>query len=99
MTAPAILAELKQLADREVSVVLEKRILAWSGHYGDAELEETVLVHLRNEDTLHELLEDPELGPLLRPLDDGRTRSTARVRPKDLDRLRMLLEERGIKRH
>jgi hypothetical protein len=97
MTAPAILVELKQLADGEVPAALEKRILAWSGHYGDAELEEVVLLRLRSADTLKELLDDPELSPLLIPLDDEQVKVTARVRPKDLNRLRLLLEERGIK--
>jgi hypothetical protein len=99
MTAPAILAELKQMANGEVPAALEKRILAWSGHYGDAELEEVVLLHLRSADTLKELQDDPELGPLLHPLEEAWVNATARVRPKDLDRLRQLLAERGIKQH
>ncbi len=99
MTAPAILAELKGLVNGEVPAALEKRILAWSGHFGDAELETVVLLHLKNAETLKELLDDPELGPLLHALDDARVKATARVRPKDLDRLRQLLEERGIRQH
>ena len=51
---------------------------------------------MKSDETLKELLADPEIGPLLRPVEAPEVSVTARVRPKDLERLRQILEERGI---
>jgi hypothetical protein len=96
LEAPQVLQALGEVLDAPVSESAARRIRAWSGHYGSAALEETILLELESEAVLKELLEDAELGPLLRAFRPRDTQALARVRPKDLDRLRILLEERGI---
>jgi hypothetical protein len=95
--APEILSEIQKVIIGEIPTVLAQRILAWSGHYGEASLEEVILFQVQNEGILKELFDDPELGRLLHPLEQQSVNYTARVHPKDLPRLRQLLEERGIK--
>jgi hypothetical protein len=97
MTAPQIISELERVSIAGIPTHLEKRILAWSGHYGEAILEETVLLKVQSAAILQELIEDPEIGPLLQPVDTSNTQETAHVRPEDLPRLRQLLTEKGIK--
>lgn len=96
MTAPQVVTEIKRVLRGEFPPGLEQRLRAWAGHYGEAVLEETILLKARSSETLKELLADPEIGPLIRQLDLADVQVTARVKPKDLDRLRQILEERGI---
>ncbi len=97
MTAHDIIAALGQVTIAEIPPVLENRILAWSGHFGDVQIEETILVQMQNTDRLKELFDDPEIGPLLKPISSARAEVTASVDPKDLPRLRQLLDEKGIR--
>ena len=96
MTAPEIITELEQVSKSGIPPDIEKSILAWSGHYGEATLEETILLKVQNAETLRELLNDPELSQLLHRLDSAQAQATATIRPKDLMRVRQLLEEKGI---
>jgi hypothetical protein len=96
MTAPQVVAEIKRVLRGEFPLALEQRLRAWAGHYGEAALEETILLRVKGGETLKELLADPEIGPLLRPLEAPEVGVTARVKPKDLERLRQILDERGI---
>jgi hypothetical protein len=96
LTAPDVSSELERVLGGGVSPEWEKRILAWAGHFGQAAMEESVLLMLKDEQTLQDLLKDPELGELLHPFKPGELRVTARVRPADVERVRALLEERGV---
>lgn len=94
--APQIIEALEMVLDGPLPESAARRIRAWSRYYGNAVLEETFLLELENETVLKELLEDSEVGSLLKPLSPGKVQVVARVSPKDLSRLRPLLEERGI---
>ena len=96
MSAPEVVSEIRRVLRGDFPRALEQRLRAWAGHYGEISLEETLILHFKNAETLNELLADPEIGPLLRPMDAAEVPVTARTRPKDLARLRRILEERGI---
>jgi hypothetical protein len=87
---------LAHVATDKIPLDLEKKIMAWSGHYGSANLEETLLLRLRDEKALKDLLKDPELNALLHPLQSAEVSVTVKVNPNDRQRLIQLLEERGI---
>lgn len=94
--APQILDALKRVLNSPVPEKLAQRIRAWSGHYGEAVLEDVTLLHLEDEKIFEELRQDPEIGPLLHPYRPRRVQALARIRARDLPRLRALLEERGV---
>jgi hypothetical protein len=96
LTAPEIISRLQAVHSGSVPELLMRRIRAWSRHYGSATLEQVILFQVRDADTLAELMDDPEVGPLLAPFTPPDTRALARVRPADLAKLRSLLAERGI---
>jgi len=75
---------------------LINRIRAWAKHYGDAALEEVSLLQVRDEATLKELLNDPEIAVVLKPFAPAINKALARVRREDVEKLRVLLAERGI---
>ncbi|MCC6190435.1 MAG: helicase-associated domain-containing protein [Anaerolineales bacterium] len=94
--AADVLQQLSAVHRGPVPAGLARRIRAWAKHYGDAALEETVLLQVRDANTLAELLADPELAPLLKPFKPSTRRALARVRPEDLEALRARLAERGV---
>ncbi len=96
LEAPQMVAELNRVLDRPLPPVLEQRVLAWSGHFGTLQAEEMTLLRFKNESALSHLLADPELIGLLRTLRREDLDHIALVRAKDAEKLRRLLEERGV---
>ncbi|MBI5563322.1 MAG: helicase-associated domain-containing protein [Chloroflexi bacterium] len=96
LTAPQIIERLAAVQRGPLPDRLVRRIRAWAKYYGDAAIEALTLLQVRDDDTLNELLADPELAALIKPFSPAKTRALARVREKDLDALRALLSERGI---
>ncbi len=96
LTALDIIARLQAIHSGPLPELLMRRIRAWSRHYGTAALEELVLFQVKDNETLSELLDDPEVGPLLEPFTPSESKALARVRSTDLAKLRGLLAERGI---
>jgi hypothetical protein len=94
--AAEVLKQLEVIHRGPVPAGLARRIRAWAKHYGDAALDEVVLLQVRDAGTLEELLQDPELAALLKPFKPAARRALARVQPEDLDILRARLSERGI---
>ena len=75
---------------------LQKNILAWAGHYGQANLEEVTLLSFKDDKTVRELMKDPELGGILHPFKAQEIKVTVQVHNKDLERVTRLLTERGV---
>jgi hypothetical protein len=99
LDAPKILNALAHISTNKIPPDLEKKIMAWSGHYGSARLEETMLLRLRDEKALKDLLQDPDLSALLHPIQPAEMSVTVKVKTSDRQRLIQLLEERGIDLH
>ncbi len=96
LNAPQIIERLAAIHRGPLPDRLVRRIRAWAKYYGDAAIESVTLLQIRDEDTLNELLADPELAALIKPFAPAKAKALARVREKDLDALRALLNERGI---
>ncbi len=96
LDAAAILAELEQMAVGGVSAPLRARIKTWSRHYGRATLRSLILLQFRDQETLDELLEDPELQPYLKPFKPEARLGLATVAPEAQEHLSKLLTERGV---
>jgi len=96
LTAPDILKRLELIQRGPMPEALARRLRAWAKHYGDAALDEMLLLQVRDPATLNELLADPDIAPLLQPFTPARTKALARVRPQDAEQLRARLAERGI---
>jgi hypothetical protein len=96
LTAPDIIERLQAIHSGALPELLLRRIRAWSRHYGVAALEEVVLFQVKDKETLAELLDDPEIGPLLEPFVPADTKALARLRRADLAKIRALLAERGV---
>jgi len=91
------LRELEKLHRGPLPRRLVLRIKAWGHHYGDAALSSLTLLQVKDEETLSELLADPEVGPLLSPFKPGARRALAVVDEEKVERVRELLAERGMK--
>ena len=96
LTAPQIVEQLTAVHRGPLPARLVQRIRAWAKYYGDAASEGLTLLQVRDENTLNELLADPELAALIKPFAPAKTKALARVREKDLAALRAALSERGI---
>ena len=66
------------------------------GHFGQAQVEDVALLRFKNESALADLLRDPDISRLLRTFRPADLEQTAVVRSKDVEKLRALLEERGV---
>jgi len=88
--------ELNRVLVRPLSPQLEQRLQAWSGHFGQAQVEDVALLRFKNESALADLLRDPDISRLLRTFRPAELEQTAVVRSKDVEKLRALLEERGV---
>jgi hypothetical protein len=58
-----------------VPEALARRLRAWAKHYGDAALDEVMLLQVRDPATLNELLADPDIAPLLQPFAPATTKA------------------------
>jgi hypothetical protein len=96
LTAPEIIERLQAVHSGLLPEPLTRRIRAWARHFGSAALEEVVLFQVRDSGTLSELMDDPEVGALLRPFIPPDAGALALVQSGDLEKLRRLLAERGI---
>ncbi len=95
-SAPAAIERLQAVHRGPVPEALARRIRAWAKHYGEAALDEIILLQVRDAATLAELLADPDIAPLLQPFRPSSQKALARVRPEDAEKLRALLAERGV---
>jgi hypothetical protein len=96
LAAPEIIERLQAVHSGPLPELLTRRIRAWARHFGSAALEEVVLFQVRDSGTLSELMDDPEVGPLLRPFIPPDAGALARIHSGDVAKLRRLLAERGI---
>jgi hypothetical protein len=96
LTAAQMVAELNRVLVKPLSPPLEQRLQAWSGHFGQAQVEDVALLRFKNETALADLLRDPDISRLLRTFRPAELDQTAVVRAKDVEKLRALLEERGV---
>ena len=96
LSAPEIIGRLAAVHRGPVPEKLVRRIRAWAKHYGDAALQEVLLLQVRDAATLAELRADPELAPLLQDFAPASQKALACVNRADLDLLRARLAERGI---
>jgi hypothetical protein len=87
-----VLAFLQQASAQPVPANVAAQVRLWAGRFDSVQLEETVVLHARNERTLKELALLPEtrglIGQVLTP-------TTALVRKADLPRLRRELRAQG----
>lgn len=94
--AAAILAQLASMAAGPLPAGLSARIKAWSKHYGSASIAAVTLVQFRDQDTLDELLRDPELARVLKPFHAAARLGLASVAPEKIELARQLLIARGV---
>ncbi|MGQ9684189.1 MAG: helicase-associated domain-containing protein [Anaerolineae bacterium] len=92
------LAELEALACSPLPPELVERIKVWGSFYGDARAASLVLIEFRDQETLSELRQRPDLADLLRPF-AASDRALATVAPENLERVRAMLEALGITVH
>lgn len=96
LEASDVVRALERISGERLSEDTVRRIRAWSGYYGTAHLEQTLLLVVENENILEELLADADIGPLLKKIRPADLNRMARLRPKDLEKLQELLEKRGM---
>jgi len=90
------LAQLSRLHHGPLPTPLEMRVKAWGQYYGRASLQKAVLLEVKDSQTADELLADEELRPLLSRLEVDPRGRVLLVDSANLERLRSLLEERGV---
>ncbi|MBU1880195.1 MAG: helicase-associated domain-containing protein, partial [Chloroflexi bacterium] len=93
---PALLHELETLHRGPVPHRLLVRIKAWAHYFGDAALQPLVLVQVQSVETLRELLDDPDLAPLIAAFRPASGLALAVADANRLDELRAHLAERGM---
>jgi hypothetical protein len=96
LTAPEIISRLQMVHAGPLPDELARHIRAWCKHYGDAALEEVILLQVEDAQILEELMADPEIGPLLSSFKPEPVKALARIHPQALAKLRGMLAERGI---
>ena len=96
LSAPELITELTKVLAQPLPAILEQHILAWSGLYGQVQLEPTRLLRFKDETALQHLLRDPEISSLLRKVRPADLEQIALVRAKDIEKLRNILNERGV---
>ncbi len=94
--AAAILAQLASMAAAPIPSGLQGRIKTWSKHYGSASIATVTLVQLRDQDTLDELLRDPELARVLKPFAPAAKLGLASIAADKVEHVRTLLAARGV---
>ena len=96
LTADQMVAELNRVLVSPLSLQLEQRLQAWSGYFGQVQVEDVALLRFKNDTALADLLRDPEISRMLRTFHSADLDRTGVVRAKDVGALRKLLEERGV---
>lgn len=96
LSAEVIINRLTDLSRTPLPTELVARIRTWLCQPTSATLETVTLLHLRDHQTLHNLLADPAVQAVLEPFETSDHRALARVRTADLQHLRDLLHARGI---
>ncbi len=94
--AAAILTQLASMAAGPVPAELQSQIKAWSKHYGSASIATVTLAQFRDQDTVDELLRDPELARVLKPFIPAAKLGLASIAPDKLEQARALLTARGV---
>lgn len=95
-TVTKILDTLRTLHIGPLPRRVEIQVRAWGHYYGDAAIQPLVLVQIRDEATLKELMQEPELQELVQPFNPHQQKALAVVPMDKLDMLRQALVERGI---
>lgn len=90
-----ILDELRELHRGRFPEALADQIKAWGGYYGDAGAETLTLIEFRDQATLRELREHPELHALLTPFPAG-DRALAVVPENRLEQASEMLTRYGV---
>lgn len=94
-SAPEMLAQIERLTGTVPSPEWQKRLKAWSRHYGDARLRQVYLLRLENAETLADLRSsDRQLSRWLRPLEENN--ALAIVDERHLDEVLALLTALGV---
>lgn len=96
MDAAAILERLSSLTHEAIPDALQMQIKSWSKHYGTARISTLTLVQFRDQETLDDLRQDPELARLLQPFYPEARLGLALVANKQREELVKLLEARGV---
>lgn len=96
-TATSILDVLQVLCIGPLPPRLDLQIKAWAGHFGKARLQTLTLIQFDANKILDELLEDPEISPMLtRFVTADPSRALAVVEANQAERLHAALLERGV---
>jgi hypothetical protein len=96
MSVDQILERLRALHHGPLLRRVEIQVRAWGHYYGGAQMQTITLLQLRDEQTLRELLSEPELADILHPFAPSAQQALAMVPTAELPRLQALLAERGI---
>jgi Helicase conserved C-terminal domain len=96
MHVDQILERLRALHHGPLPRRVEIQVRAWGHYYGDAQMQTVTLLQLRDEQTLQELVSEPELADILLPFTPDTQQVLAIVPLAELPRLKALLAERGI---
>jgi hypothetical protein len=93
-SADTILTTLKQLGGEPANADVAAFVRRWAKDWGRGALFQTAILQVDNPNTRADLLADPALKPYLQAIPDAPT--LALVRPKGIDKVRALLDERGM---
>ena len=96
MTVQEILDRLRALHLGPLPRWVEIKVRAWGHYYGDAAVQTITLVQFKDEDTLRELLAEPELDGAMRPFAPVGGKALALVVTDDLQSLYEIFAERNI---
>jgi len=95
-TVDDILNRLQTLHIGPLSHWVQVKVRAWGNYYGDAAIQALILVQVRDQETLRQLLQEPEVAQVLAPFKADGKKALAVVAPQDLESLRELFAERGM---
>lgn len=91
----ALLDELRKLHRGTLPDTLPDQLKAWGGYYGDAAVETLTLIEFRDQTSLNELLDRPEIQAYLTPFPAG-NRALALVPADKLADLKEILARLGV---
>jgi hypothetical protein len=93
-TATRMIDLLGSLQGHNLDSRIARQIKIWGGHYGNAAIEKVTLLQVKSPQILQELVQDADIGPLIRPFSP--LSAVAIVRDDDVPRLRELLRARNV---